>query len=106
MAGHGNLIGSTFNDLREVIDLIEDKSRVGICIDTCHTFAAGIDIRTQESYDKMWADFDNIVGLKYLSAIHLNDSKAPLGSNRDLHQNIGVGFLGLESFRVVCQISV
>ncbi|KAK9383593.1 xylose isomerase-like protein [Kockiozyma suomiensis] len=101
MAGHGNLIGSTFNDLREVIDLIEDKSRVGICIDTCHTFAAGIDIRTQESYDKMWADFDNIVGLKYLSAIHLNDSKAPLGSNRDLHQNIGVGFLGLESFRVL-----
>ncbi|KAK9367766.1 xylose isomerase-like protein [Lipomyces kononenkoae] len=101
MAGHGNLIGSTFEDLADVIALVDDKSRVGVCIDTCHTFAAGYDIRTQELYDKMWSEFDKIIGLKYLSAIHLNDSKAPLGSNRDLHQNIGLGFLGLESFRIL-----
>ncbi|KAK7203347.1 Apn1 protein [Myxozyma melibiosi] len=101
MAGHGNLIGSTWEDLKEVIDMVEDKTRVGVCIDTCHTFAAGFDIRTQELYDKMWEEFDRVVGLKYLSSIHLNDSKAPLGSNRDLHQNIGLGFLGLESFRVL-----
>ncbi|KAK9235771.1 xylose isomerase-like protein [Lipomyces kononenkoae] len=101
MAGHGNLIGSTFEDLADVIALVDDKSRVGVCIDTCHTFAAGYDIRTQESYDKMWSEFDKIIGLKYLSGIHLNDSKAPFGSNRDLHQNIGLGFLGLESFRIL-----
>ncbi|KAK9255450.1 xylose isomerase-like protein [Lipomyces tetrasporus] len=101
MAGKGNLIGSSFQDLADVIALVDDKSRVGVCIDTCHTFAAGYDIRTQELYDQMWSDFDKVIGLKYLSAIHLNDSKAPLGSNRDLHQNIGLGFLGLESFRIL-----
>ncbi|KAK9355352.1 xylose isomerase-like protein [Lipomyces doorenjongii] len=101
MAGHGNLIGSTWEDLADVIAMVENKSRVGVCIDTCHTFAAGYDIRTHELYDKMWSEFDKIIGLKYLSAIHLNDSKAPLGSNRDLHQNIGLGFLGLESFRIL-----
>ncbi|KAK9461783.1 xylose isomerase-like protein [Lipomyces oligophaga] len=101
MAGHGNLVGSTWEDLHDVIEQVEDKSRVGVCVDTCHTFASGYDIRTQSAYDKVWNDFDKIIGLEYLSAIHLNDSKAPLGSNRDLHQNIGTGFLGLESFRVL-----
>lgn len=101
MAGHGNLIGSDLQDLRDVIDLVEDKSRVGVCIDTCHSFAAGYDILTQEKWDKFWEDYDRIVGFKYLSAIHLNDSKAPLGANRDLHQKLGLGFLGLEVFRVL-----
>ncbi|KAK9446613.1 xylose isomerase-like protein [Limtongia smithiae] len=101
MAGHGNLIGSTFEDLRDVIALITDKSRVGVCIDTCHSFSAGYDIRTEDSFAEVWKKFDEIVGLRYLSALHLNDSKAPFASNKDLHQNIGLGFLGLETFRIL-----
>lgn len=101
MAGHGHIIGSALEDLAEIIEQVEEKSRVGVCIDTCHTFAAGYDIRTQDTFDKFWKDYERIVGYKYLAGIHLNDSKAPLGSKRDLHQNIGLGFLGLEAFRLV-----
>lgn len=101
MAGHGNLIGSNLQDIRDVIDMVEDKSRVGVCIDTCHTFAAGYDISSQEKWDEFWKQYEEIIGWKYLSAFHLNDSKAPLGANRDLHQKLGYGFLGLEVFRVV-----
>lgn len=101
MAGTGNLVGSNLADLKTVIDLIDDKSRIGVCIDTCHTFAAGYDISSKESFDKFWEEFDEIVGYKYLSSIHLNDSKAPLGANRDLHEKLGEGFLGLEVFRLI-----
>lgn len=101
MAGHGNLIGSKLQDLKDVIDMVEDKSRVGVCIDTCHTFAAGYDITDQEKWDAFWKQYEEIVGWEYLSAIHLNDSKAPLGANRDLHQKLGYGFLGLDVFRIV-----
>lgn len=101
MAGTGNLVGSNLQDLHDVIELIEDKTRIGVCIDTCHTYAAGYDISTKESFDKFWKLFDETIGLKYLSAIHLNDSKAPLGANRDLHELLGEGFLGLEVFRLI-----
>ncbi|CCE64141.1 hypothetical protein TPHA_0G03000 [Tetrapisispora phaffii CBS 4417] len=101
MAGTGNLVGSDLHDLRTVIDMIEDQSRIGVCIDTCHTFAAGYDISNKESFDEFWKMFDDVVGYKYLSSIHLNDSKAPLGANRDLHEKIGEGFLGLEVFRLI-----
>lgn len=101
MAGHGNLIGLNLQDLRDVIDMVEDKSRVGVCIDTCHTFAAGYDIVDQEKWTAFWKQFEDIIGWDYLSAIHLNDSKAPLGANRDLHQKLGYGFLGLEVFRII-----
>ncbi|CAM9024794.1 unnamed protein product [Wickerhamomyces anomalus] len=101
MAGHGNLIGSNLKDLKDVLDLVEKKERVGVCIDTCHTFAAGYDIRTEELFNKFLDEFDEVVGAQYLSAIHLNDSKAPLGANRDLHQRLGYGFLGLEIFRAI-----
>lgn len=101
MAGTGNLIGSNLQDIRDVIDMVDDKSRVGVCIDTCHTFAAGYDITTYDKWVSFWKSFDEIVGLKYLLAIHLNDSKAPLGANKDLHQNLGVGYLGLEVFRII-----
>lgn len=101
MAGQGNVIGSKLEDLRDIISQIHDKSRVGVCVDTCHTFAAGYDLRNQETFDSFWTQFEDVVGMKYLSAMHINDSKAPLGSNRDLHQNIGLGFLGLEAFRLV-----
>lgn len=101
MAGHGNLIGSDLQDIRDVIDMVEDKSRVGVCIDSCHSFAAGYDISTEETFNSFWKQFEDIIGWEYLSAIHLNDSKAPLGANRDLHQKLGYGFLGLEVFRLI-----
>ncbi|KAH8845071.1 hypothetical protein MCOR27_004706 [Pyricularia oryzae] len=101
MAGSGNVVGSTFEDLRDIIELVEDKSRVGVCIDTCHAFAAGYDLRTPEAFKETFDEFDRIVGNKYLKAFHLNDSKAPFGSNRDLHANIGTGFLGLRAFHSV-----
>lgn len=101
MAGAGNVIGSTFEDIRDIIDEVEDKSRVGVCIDTCHTFAAGYDLRTPDAFQDTMEKFDEVVGMRYLRALHVNDSKAPLGSHRDLHQNIGLGFLGLRAFHNV-----
>lgn len=101
MAGAGNVIGSTWEDLRDIIALIDDKSRIGVCIDTCHTFAAGYDLRTPEAFEKTMDSFSEIVGMSYLKALHLNDSKTPLASNRDLHANIGTGFLGLRAFHNV-----
>ncbi|KAM3163442.1 DNA-(Apurinic or apyrimidinic site) lyase [Lachancea thermotolerans] len=101
MAGTGSLVGSDLQDLKDVIDMVENKDRVGVCVDTCHTFAAGYDISSKDSYDKFWQTFDKTVGFKYLSAIHLNDSKAPLAANRDLHEKLGQGFLGLEVFKLV-----
>ena len=103
MCGSGSVIGSRFSDLRDIIAGIkpEYKARIGVCIDTCHTFAAGYDLRTPEAFRKTIQEFDDVVGLRYLKGLHLNDSKGPLGSNRDLHQNIGLGFLGLRAFHNV-----
>lgn len=101
MAGQGNVIGSSWEDLRDIIALVDNKSRVGVCIDTCHAFAAGHDLRTPESFEETMSAFSSIVGDKYLRAFHINDSKAPLLSNRDLHANIGTGFLGLRAFHSV-----
>jgi len=101
MANGGNVLGSTFEDLRDIIALIDDKQRVGVCIDTCHVFAAGYDLKAPTAFKKTLEDFDKIVGMRYLRALHLNDSKAPFGSHRDLHQNIGLGFLGLRAFHNV-----
>ncbi|KAK4459190.1 xylose isomerase-like protein [Cladorrhinum samala] len=98
MCGSGNVVGSRFEELRDIIASVDDKSRVGVCIDTCHAFAAGYDLRTPEAFAKTIKEFDDVVGLKYLRAFHLNDSKAPFGSHRDLHANIGTGFLGLRAF--------
>ncbi|KAK8124969.1 AP endonuclease 1 [Apiospora kogelbergensis] len=101
MAGQGNVIGCKFEDLRDIIAQVDDKSRVGVCIDTCHTFAAGYDLRTPEVFAKTVQAFDDLVGNSYLRAFHLNDSKAPFDSHRDLHANIGTGFLGLRAFHNV-----
>ncbi|KAK3337127.1 xylose isomerase-like protein [Cercophora scortea] len=98
MCGSGNVVGSRFEELRDIINLVDDKSRVGVCIDTCHAFAAGYDLRSPEAFTETMAKFNDIVGIKYLKAFHLNDSKAPFGSHRDLHANIGTGFLGLRAF--------
>ncbi|RVX66976.1 hypothetical protein B0A52_09190 [Exophiala mesophila] len=103
MAGHGTLIGGRFSDLRDVIAQIkpEYRSRIGVCIDTCHAFAAGYDLRTPDAFEKTMKEFDETIGFQYLKAMHLNDSKAPFNSHRDLHQNIGLGFLGLRAFHSV-----
>ncbi|KAI0396085.1 xylose isomerase-like protein [Xylariaceae sp. FL0594] len=102
MAGQGNVIGCSFEDLRDIIRLVDDKARVGVCIDTCHAFAAGYDLRSPETFASTMARFDAVVGIKpYLKALHINDSKAPFNSHRDLHANIGTGFLGLRAFHNV-----
>ncbi|KAF2819646.1 AP endonuclease [Ophiobolus disseminans] len=98
MASQGNTIGGTFRDIADIIALVNDKSRIGVCLDTCHVFAAGYDLRTPEAYAASMAEFDKVIGLEYLKALHINDSKAPLDSKRDLHARIGTGFLGLRSF--------
>lgn len=101
MAGQGNVIGGRFEDLRDIIALVDDKARVGVCLDTCHAFAAGYDLRAPTAFATTVREFDAVVGLPYLRAFHLNDSKAPLASHRDLHANIGTGFLGLCAFHNV-----
>lgn len=103
MCGSGSIIGSRFSDLRDIIAGVkpEFRSRVGVCIDTCHAFAAGNDLRSPEAFKKVLEDFDAVVGMGFLKALHLNDSKAPFDSHRDLHQNIGLGFLGLRGFHNV-----
>lgn len=98
-AGQGSNIGYKFEHLAYIIDKIEDKSRIGICFDTCHTFAAGYDLRTIDSCKKVFSKLDNIVGFKYLKGIHLNDAKSNFGSHVDRHHSIGKGNLGLEVFK-------
>ncbi|QQX81487.1 deoxyribonuclease IV [Shewanella sp. KX20019] len=97
-AGQGSNLGHSFEQLAQIIDAVEDKSRVGICIDTCHMFAAGYDIRSQESCRAVFAEFDNIVGNQYLKAMHLNDSKTGLNSRVDRHESLGKGEIGAEAF--------
>ena len=98
MASLGNTIGGTFEDIADIINLVDQKDRVGVCLDTCHVFAAGYDLRTPKAYAETMEKFDNIIGLEYLKALHVNDSKAPFGSHRDLHARLGTGYLGLRSF--------
>ncbi len=98
-AGQGSNLGYKFEHLAYIIDLVEDKSRIGVCIDTCHTYTAGYNIKTAEGYENTFGLFDEIVGFKYLKGMHLNDSKKELGSRVDRHDNIGKGFLGEDVFR-------
>lgn len=93
-AGQGSNLGWRFEHIRRIIDGIDDKSRVGVCIDTCHTLAAGYDLSTEMGYQFCFDDFDNIIGFQYLRAIHLNDSKKNAGSHVDRHETLGNGFLG------------
>jgi len=97
-AGQGTNLGFSFAHLAQIIDKVEDKSRVGVCIDTCHAYAAGYDLKTESGYQQTWREFDEVVGAHYLRAIHLNDPKKGLGSRVDRHENIGSGFLGKEVF--------
>lgn len=101
MAGQGKMVCSKFEDFRYIIERIDNKERIGVCLDTCHLFSAGYDIRTGEKFELIMKDFDDIVGLKYLKAMHLNDSKTELGSRRDRHESIGKGKVGLDAFRFI-----
>ena len=100
-AGQGSDLGYKFEHLAYLIDKCEDKSRVGVCIDTCHLFTSGYDIRTKEAYEKSFEEFDRVVGFEYLKGMHLNDSKPDLGSRVDRHESIGKGKLGIEPFRFI-----
>ena len=100
-AGQGNTVGYRFEHLARIIELVENKERIGVCLDTCHMFAAGYDIRTREAYEKTMKEFDEIVGFKYLKGMHLNDAKSELGSRVDRHHSIGKGNIGLEAFRLI-----
>jgi deoxyribonuclease-4 len=100
-AGQGTNVGYKFEHLIEIIEHIEDKSRIGVCFDTCHAFAAGYDLRTEETCEKVFSKFDSSVGFKYLKGIHLNDAKSTFGSRVDRHQSIGKGNLGLNVFKYI-----
>lgn len=97
-AGQGSHIGYKFEHLQYIIERVEDKSRIGVCLDTCHTFTAGYDIKTHAGYKKTFDDFERIVGFKYLKGMHINDSKKELASRVDRHDSLGTGFLGEEVF--------
>ena len=100
-AGQGSNLGYTFEQLKFIIDNIEDKSRAGVCIDTCHTFCGGYDIKSKIGFKKTFEEFDRVVGLKYLKGVHLNDTKKGLGSKVDRHESIGKGMLGEDTFRML-----
>jgi len=100
-AGQGSNLGYKFEHLAAIIDGVEDKSRIGVCIDTCHTFAAGYDLSTPEGYARTWEEFDRIIGFRHLRGMHLNDSKKGVGSRVDRHAPLGKGELGEEFFRML-----
>ncbi|MCY9851536.1 deoxyribonuclease IV [Vibrio mediterranei] len=102
-AGQGTNLGWRFEHLAHIIDKVEDKSRVGVCLDTCHTFTAGYDLRTKEACEHTFAEFDRIVGMHYLRAMHLNDSKIPLGGKVDRHHSLGKGEIGWACFEYIMQ---
>lgn len=100
MAGKGTECGRTFEEIANIIELVDDKSRIAVCIDTCHINDAGYDLVNQ--YEYVINSFDNIIGLEYLKVIHVNDSKNPLDSHKDRHENIGFGNVGFETILKVC----
>jgi len=102
-AGQGSNLGFRFEHLAYLIERVEDKSRVGVCIDTCHAFAAGYDLTSDEACERTFDEFDRTVGFRYLRGMHLNDSMKPLGSRVDRHRNLGDGFLGMTVFRFIAR---
>lgn len=100
-AGAGGHLGGTFEELAEILDRMDHQPRLGVCLDSCHLFAAGWDIRTAQGVEATLRAFDRTVGLRHLRALHLNDSKAPLGSRVDRHEDIGAGRIGIGGFRAL-----
>lgn len=102
-AGQGSNVGYSFEQLATILSLVKDQSRVGVCIDTCHAFAAGYDLRTAEACDKTFAELERVVGFGYLKGMHLNDAMKILGSHVDRHTPLGEGMIGMECFRYIMQ---
>lgn len=102
-AGQGSNLGFQLSHLGRIISLVEDKSRVGVCIDTCHAFAAGYDLSSPAGYDAFWAEFDEVVGAQYLRGMHFNDALKPVGSRVDRHAPLGQGCIGIDAFRRLMQ---
>jgi deoxyribonuclease-4 len=100
-AGQGTNLGYKFEHLAHIINRVKDKSRVGVCLDTCHTFTGGYDLRTREAYDATMSEFERIVGFEYLSGMHINDSKPKLGSRVDRHHSLGQGEIGWDAFKFI-----
>lgn len=100
-AGQGSNLGWRFEEIASIIDQVENKERIAVCIDTCHIFAAGYDIRTQEGYNKVMDEFDRIIGIKYLKGFHLNDAKSEFESRVDRHNSLGIGNIGIDAFKFI-----
>ena len=104
-AGQGSNLGYTFEQIAQIIDQVEDKSRVGVCIDTCHSFAAGYDLSTELGFIQVFEHFENVIGFKYLRGMHLNDATKPLASKVDRHSTLGNGVLGMVPFQMIMKDS-
>jgi len=100
-AGQGTNLGHTFEQIKFIIDHIKDKSRAGVCIDTCHAYTSGYDVKTTAGFADTFKKFDEIIGFKYLKGMHLNDTKKDFGTRVDRHENLGTGFLGEETFSLI-----
>ncbi len=100
-AGQGTNLGHTFEQIKYIIDFVDDKSRVGVCIDTCHAYTSGYDVKTKPGFNETFRKFEEIIGFKYLRGMHLNDSKKDLGTRVDRHENLGIGFLGNSTFEFI-----
>jgi deoxyribonuclease-4 len=100
-AGQGTNLGHTFEQVKFIIDYVEDKSRVGVCIDTCHAYTSGYDVKTASGFKETFKKFGEIIGFEYLKGMHLNDSKKEFGTRVDRHENLGTGFLGDETFELI-----
>ena len=101
MAGQKNSMGSAFKDVKEIMDGVKRKDRVGVCFDSCHAYAAGLDLHTEKGVEQTLAKFDDTIGFENLKVVHLNDSKGGLGSGLDRHEHIGMGYIGEKGFRAV-----
>lgn len=102
-AGQGSNLGYKFEHLAKLIEMTDDKNRVGVCLDTCHTFASGYELRDKAGFDTTFAEFESIVGFKYLRGMHINDSKGGLGSKLDRHDSLGAGAIGIDAFSFIMQ---
>ncbi|MDR3327097.1 MAG: deoxyribonuclease IV [Prevotellaceae bacterium] len=102
-AGQGSNLGYRFEHLASIIELVDDKARIGVCIDTCHAFAGGYDLSSTDGFERTFADFDRVIGFNYLKGMHLNDAKKGLASRVDRHEQLGEGTLGYELFRLIMQ---
>jgi deoxyribonuclease-4 len=100
-AGQGTNLGHTFGQIREIIDQTEDKDRVGVCIDTCHAWSAGYDLKNKESFDAVFKEFEDIIGFKFLRGMHFNDSKRDIASRVDRHESLGKGALGWDVYKFI-----